>query len=183
MTPGDLRVRLLGAAALMFTAAALGAPSAAHAKTFKVGIDDIAGDGKSSDSRDMVGARVAYNRKSGAISMTVRMNADYELESRRTLISASISNLVNGRCQRAVLDIAAGTDDPATPVAATVAANGKLGKYRYGSGNIDGDVFNIRVRHRSLSGRTVGCVYVAIYDGESAPLTLLDDTDQSIRLR
>lgn len=183
MTPGDLRARLCAGAALLLTATALAAPSAAQAKTFKVGIDDVAGDGKSGDSRDMVGARVAYNRKTGAISMTVRMNAEIALDDRPTIVTALLSDYVNGRCQRGVLQIVGTTADPTASAAFTLKPNGKEGKLRDGGGNVDGDVFNLRVRHRSFSGKTVGCVYIALLDGETEALDLLDDTDPGIRLR
>lgn len=183
MTPGDLRARFCAGTALLLAATALVAPSAAQAKTFKVGIDDVAGDGTSGDSRDMVGARVAYNRKTGAISMTVRMNAEIELDDRPTIVTAVLSDYRNGRCERAVLQIAGTPSDPTATMASTIKPNGKEGKARDGGGNIDGDVFNLRVRHRSLAGKTVGCVYIAVLDAETEALDIIDDTNPGIRLR
>ncbi len=180
---GDLRARLCAGAALLLAATALVTPSAAQAKTFKVGIDDVAGDGTSGDSRDMVGARVAYNRKTGAISMTVRMNAEIALDDRPTVVTAGISNVVNGKCGRLVMQIVGTTEDPTATAGMLVDAKGKPGKIRLGKGNVDGDVFNLRARHRSLAGKTPGCVFVGVFDPETEPFTLIDGTDPAIRLR
>jgi hypothetical protein len=53
--------------------------------------------------------------------------------------------------------------------------NNKRGTDRGGSSSIDGKRLNMRVKHKSLSGRTPGCTYVVLFRNDSKRATL-DET-------
>lgn len=153
----------------------LAMPGAAQAKTFNARFDDPSGD-STSDARDIVSGRVAYNRKTGALSATVEVGADFADESQDAVVVVMVSDLVNGKCRKGVLSMGGLLSDPSVPVAWKGATGS--GKQHLGSGTLDGSVYSMRVKAKGLAGLTPGCTMIAITQRDK-PYSLLDQTAEN----
>ncbi|MEH3055091.1 MAG: hypothetical protein PGN13_14015 [Patulibacter minatonensis] len=156
---GSKRV-LLGLAS---AGALLAAPGAAEAKTFFASFSDPDTDGKGSAARDIVAGRVAYNRRTGVLSSTVEVQADWAEDRDADMVVVIISDLVQGTCKRETMVVLGSSADPGVPQG--FRAKDRDGKHPYyGRGEIDGTVFKMRVKAKGLAGNTPGCVTVGIVD-------------------
>ncbi|MBO9532834.1 MAG: hypothetical protein J7513_07670 [Solirubrobacteraceae bacterium] len=174
--PSDRRGRLRGAllAAALGTVSLAGLPTAASAKTFVASFEDRTGDGKP-DARDVVEGRIAYNRKSGALSATVRMNADILDEEDDAIVFVIVSDLRNGKCYRAIFTIGTVISDPSVPVAWKGGLDAAKPKQKYGSGSIEGDTIKMRVKAKSHGGQTPGCTAIVVVSRGDSP-KIIDET-------
>lgn len=160
-------------AAFVLSGALLAAPSLAEAKTFVAPITDPAGDAKV-DARDILSGRIAYNRKSGALSATVDVAADFADVRDDAIVYIILSDLVDGRCHKVSLTIGGLLSDPAVPLAWK--GSGAPKKKYLGTGVLEGATYKMRVKAKGLAGITPGCTAIALVStGEDA--TLFDDTD------
>lgn len=148
-------------------------PGIAEAKTFNAHFEDPAGD-STTDARDIVAGRVAYNRRTGVLSAQVTVADDYANESDDAIVMVVVSDLVKGRCRKVSMTMGGVLSDPAVPVAWKGNTNDPKHKY-YGAGTVDGATYSMRVKAKGLSGRTPGCVYMGIITNEQSA-KLLDET-------
>ena len=154
--------------------AALALPAPAVAKTFTSRITDRSGDAPTG-AVDITKARVAVNRKTGALSVTLTTKDAIDAAANDALFQVLLSDLKDGKCQKATVIITALFSAPGVVEARTVKA-GKIGKPRMGRGSIDGDTFSLRVKLSAFSGRTPGCAYAVLLSaGEDQ--TPLDETE------
>lgn len=146
-------------------------PAAAHAKTFVAKFDDPSGD-STSDARDIIGSRVAYNRHTGVLSASVQMADDFANDANDNVVVVVVSDLTKGTCHKPIMTLAAAVSDPAVPV---VFLNSNPKRNWYGSGAIDTDTITMRVKAKSIAGKTPGCVTVAVTTA-AKPYSILDQT-------
>lgn len=163
---------LRGGAVLLAMAAAAALPAGAQAKTFNARFSDPEGDAKPA-ARDITAGRVAYNRKTGALSATITAAADFAEEREDAIVVVVVSDLVNGRCRRIRMSMGVALSDPGVPVA--FKGETTTGKRFLGRGSLEGDTLKMRVKAKSLSGQTPGCtaVYIGTTDDESV---IIDQT-------
>lgn len=147
-------------------------PAQAEAKTFKARFSDPEGDAKPA-ARDITAGRVAYNRKTGALSASVTVAADFAEERDDAIVVLVVSDLVKGRCRAVRITMGVALSDPAVPVAWRGEAG--QGKQRLGAGSLEGNVLNMRVKAKSLAGLTPGCTAFFIAEN-SDQQRLIDDT-------
>jgi hypothetical protein len=164
------RPALMAGALALATLAATPGPAAA--KTFVASFKDSTGD-STSDARDIVSARVAYNRRSGALSASVKMNAALGDVREDAVVIVLVSDLVNGKCRKVRMTMGATLSDPSVPIAWPGSTHGK--RQWNGTGSIDGDTISMRVKAKGLSGHTPGCTAIFVTSVGDVP-TLLDDT-------
>lgn len=169
------RTRRATTAAVATAALFAAVPGTAEAKTFIASFEDPSGDGPS-DARDIVSGRVAYNRKSGALSATIEVGADFAEERSDALMVMIVSDLVNGRCRKVSMTMGALISDPAVPVAWKGIGTPKH-KY-YGTGSLEGSTYKMRVKSKGLAGKTPGCTAFALMSPDDTA-TVYDDTDIS----
>jgi hypothetical protein len=131
----------------------------ASAKLYKSYITDAEGDVDDAGS-DIVETRIAYNRKTGAISVKLTTSEAIDETDSSSFFSVVVSNLAHGKCTKAVFVVIVPFDHLDTPLAATVKGD-THGKFRRGTGSSDDNVYNFRVKHHSLGGFTPGCSYAA----------------------
>lgn len=170
-----LRACRAGLALMVLAAGALTTPGPAAAKTFKAYITDEEGDAPDG-SQDIVNTRVAYNRKTGAISVSLTTKDPIDPEGHDALFAVAFSNLSGGKCKAGVMMVGGYLSSPERVVGFAYRGNTKE---RFGKGVIDENKFTFRVRHRSLSGKTVGCVIAGMAgpDADLAdPSSFLDIT-------
>lgn len=170
-------LRRAGLVALIAASGGLAVPGPAAAKTFQASITDPAGDADDG-SQDIVSTRVAYNRRTGAISVTLTTSEPIDPSDHDAGFAVALSNLEGGKCKKAVLVIAGVFSTPKFVIGQTV-SGGVMGKVRLGKGELDDTTFSMRVRHRSLAGKTVGCAVAAVTTvetDENVRPTILDQT-------
>lgn len=161
-----------GGAALLVGAALAVLPTAAEAKTFNARFSDPEGDARPA-ARDIIAGRVAYNRKSGALSATVTAAADFAEERADAIVVVIVSDLVKGRCRKVRMTMGVPLSDPGVPVAWK--GETTTGKRYLGAGSLEGDTLKMRVKAKALSGLTPGCTAFFIVSNDESQ-TLLDDT-------
>jgi hypothetical protein len=161
-----------GAAALAAAAVVAALPTSAQAKTFNARFSDPEGDAKPA-ARDITAGRVAYNRKSGALSATVQVAADYAESREDAIVVVIVSDLVRGRCRAVRMTLGVALSDPAVPMAWK--GETQTGKRYLGSGSIEGDTLKLRVKSKALSGQTPGCTMIYLATAEDEP-TIIDQT-------
>ncbi len=168
---------LRGAALTLATSLALVAPQAASAKTFVARMKDKSGDAKN-ESTDITKVRVAYNRKSGAISITLTTKGDIDASNDDGIVRIVFSDLKNGKCQKATMVATAVLSVPGVAIASTF-KNGTEGKVRYGTSQIESNELSMRIKHKSFSGKTPGCTYAAIVTNadKAEDVDLIDETN------
>ena len=169
---------LRAAGATLALSGLLLAPAIAHAKTFIAPITDPAGD-STVDARDIISGRIAYNRKSGAMSATVQVAADFADEHDDAFVYAVISDLVGGRCRKPVLTIGGQLSDPS----AAMAAREDQGPIYRGRGSLDGTTYKMRVKAKRLSGVTPGCAAIVIVGGGEQDPQIYDTTAEDSGFR
>ncbi|MDO9354720.1 MAG: hypothetical protein Q7T55_13565 [Solirubrobacteraceae bacterium] len=158
---------------LLIAAFAFAAPQTASAKTFVANVSDASGDADKSTT-DIVKARIAYNRKTGAVSVSVAMKSKIDATNDDAIVSVVFSDLKNGKCQKATMIVSAILSLPGGAVATTM-KKGKRGTDHGGSSSVDGQRLNMRVKAKALSGRTPGCTYVVLFRNDEGRATL-DET-------
>lgn len=154
---------------------ALAGPGTAEAKVFVSPFTDAKGDAPA--ARDITKVRVAYNRKTGALSATVTVAKDYADREDVSAVFVGVSDLVNGRCRQGKLTLMASTADPAVPFAWV--GNYDERKVKAGTGFIDGTTLKMRVKAKQFSGLTPGCAIAGILttDDDPTPLDLTDENN------
>lgn len=145
----------LPSAVVLASVAALALPGAASAKTFVSHVPDPTGDAKAS-SHDIKSVRVAYNRRSGALSVSLTVAGSIDQNSDDGVF-VYLSDLVNGKCQKPVMLIGGVFSHGNGAVAQRMNGTGVIGNQYDGTGSVDGDTFSLRVKNRALAGTTVGC--------------------------
>lgn len=162
---------LRGTAGAVLAAALLAAvPAGADAKTFKARFSDPKGDAKPA-ARDITAGRVAYNRKTGALSASVTVAEDFAEERDDAVVVLVVSDLVKGRCRAVRLTMGVALSDPAVPIAWK--GEKSTGNDKLGAGSIEGNTLNMRVKAKAFSGLTPGCTAFFIVDESQE---LIDDT-------
>ncbi|MDQ8047165.1 MAG: hypothetical protein AAGC46_14160 [Solirubrobacteraceae bacterium] len=148
-------------ALLLTIGAALALPSSASAKVFVSHFTDQTGDGRTAGT-DITNVRVAYNRKSGALSATLTVDGTIDTTANQVFV-VFLSDLVGGKCQQATTMIGGVFSHPDEAVAQRM-RNGKgIGKQYVGDASLDDDnTFTVKVKSRALAGLTPGCAFAAI---------------------
>lgn len=169
---GNHRTVRRSAGLVLATALLATLPAGAQAKTFNARFSDPEGDASPS-ARDITAGRVAYNRKSGALSATINVAADFAEERDDAVVVVIVSDLVRGRCRAVRMTMGVLLSDPSVPVAWKGAGDPK--KKYLGSGSLEGDTLKLRVKAKGLSGQTPGCTMIYIASqGDNADL--IDET-------
>lgn len=152
-------------------------PGAASAKTFSAHWTDPSGDAKS--AVDIVSARIAYNRKTGALSGAVTVSGSIDTSSNAT-VAIGLSDLVNGKCYKPLLMAGAVFSHPDVSFGDRLTATGGVvGKIHFGTASQTDNAMSFRVKDKSLSGKTVGCAVALVMNipTDGSKPTILDETD------
>ncbi len=169
---GNQPIIVRGAGIVLAAALLGGLPAGAQAKTFKARFSDPKGDAKPA-ARDITAGRVAYNRKTGALSATLTVASDFAEEREDAVVVLLVSDLVKGRCRRVRITMGAALSDPAVPVAWK--GERSTGDDKLGAGSVEGSVLTMRVKSKAFSGLTPGCTAFYIVSTDDSQ-KLIDDT-------
>jgi len=146
----------------------------ASATTFTARITDPAGDAREA-TPDIVAARIAYNRRTGALSFSVTMADAIDVKATPAFVAIGFGGLKHGHCSddwtvAAWMELLPPHDPPKASsgefelIGASLfrGTNGQASAAARGKQVIDGDTISMRARSRKLGGLHPGCALVGI---------------------